>query len=46
MFGFIGVGVVNLLYAIPLQCVSMSYQEFKVRSAIINININEPLFYP
>ena len=28
-----------------LKCVSMSNQECKVKSAIININSNEPLFY-
>ena len=28
------------------KCVSMSNQECKVRPAIININSNEPLFYP
>ena len=29
-----------------LKCVSMSNQECKVRHAIMNINSNEPLFYP
>ena len=29
-----------------LKCVSMNNQEGKVRSAIININSNGPLFYP
>ena len=29
-----------------IKCVSMSNQEFKVRPAIMNINSNEPLFYP
>ena len=29
-----------------LKCVSMNNQECKVRAEIININSNEPLFYP
>ena len=29
-----------------LKCVSMNNQEFKIRAEIININSNEPLFYP
>ena len=29
-----------------LECNSMNNQECKVRSEIININSNEPLFYP
>ena len=37
---------VNLLNVIPLKCVSMNNQECKVRPEIININSNEPLFYP
>ena len=40
--GFIGFNV----NPTPLKCVSMSNQECKVRPAIMNININEPLFYP
>ena len=30
----------------PLECVSMSNQECKVRPETINANSNEPLFYP
>ena len=29
-----------------LECVSMNNQECKVRPEIVNINSNEPLFYP
>ena len=29
-----------------LECVSMKNQECKVRSEIININSNNPIFYP
>ena len=28
------------------KCFSMNDQEFKIRAEIININSNEPLFYP
>ena len=30
----------------PLECVSMNSQECKVRSEIVNVNSNDPLFYP
>ena len=40
--GFIGLNA----NAIPLKCVSRSDQECKIRPAIMNINSNEPLFYP
>ena len=36
----------NLSNVISLECVSMNNQECKIRSGIININTNEPLFYP
>ena len=29
-----------------LECVSMNNQDCKIRSEIININSNEPLFHP
>ena len=29
-----------------LECVSMNNQECKIRSEIINVNTNEPMFYP
>ena len=35
----------NVLNVNPLKCVSMSNQECKIRSEIINVNSNEPLFY-
>ena len=35
----------NVLNVNPLKCVSMNIQECKVRSEIININGNEPLFH-
>ena len=34
------------LNAVPLKCVSMNYQECRIRPVIININSNEPTCYP
>ena len=36
----------SLLNAIPLSCISMKNQESKVRPEIVNINSNDPIFYP
>ena len=36
----------NSLNAIPLSCISMKNQECKVRPEIINVNSNNPIFYP
>ena len=36
----------NPLSANSLECVSMSNQESKIRTKIIDGNNNEPLFYP
>ena len=36
----------NVLNINSLECVSMNNQECKVRSEIINVNTNEPVFYP
>ena len=30
----------------PLKCVSVNNQECKVKSEIVNINSNEPVFFP
>ena len=35
-----------LLNAIPLNCILIKNQECKVRPEIINVNSNEPVFYP
>ena len=37
---------VNLLAVTPLRCISMTNQEYKVRPEIINVNSDEPVFYP
>ena len=36
----------NLLNAIPLSCISMSNQECKIRPQVINVNGDEPVFFP
>ena len=36
----------NILNINPLKCVSMNNQECKIRPKIIDINNNEPSFYP
>ena len=36
----------NVLNANSLECVSMNNQECKTRTKIINMNDNEPAFYP
>ena len=53
MFGFIKTVLFtrllflsSLLSAAPLSCISMINQAFKVRPEIINVNSNEPVFYP
>ena len=49
---FIGLTILsNFTNAIPLNattlsCISMSNQECKVRPEIVNINSNNPIFYP
>ena len=54
MFGFIkkcfftAVTFINLKLSNvnSLECVSMNNQECKIRTDIINLNTNEPIFYP
>ena len=36
----------SLTSATPLRCISMNNQECKVRPEIINVNSDEPVFYP
>ena len=49
---FVGLTILsNFTNAIPLNtttlsCISMSNQECKVRPEIVNINSNNPIFYP
>ena len=37
---------VNLLNSTRLKCISMNNQKCKVRSELINVNSDEPIFYP
>ena len=44
---FMGLTILsNFANVIPLSCISMKNQECKVRPEVININSNEPVFYP
>ena len=36
----------NLLNAIPLSCISMNNQECKTRPQVVNVNGDEPMFFP
>ena len=36
----------SALNTVPLKCVSMNNKKCKVRSEILNVNSNEPSFYP
>ena len=36
----------NLPNMNPLECISMKNQECKVRHEIVDVNINNPIFYP
>ena len=36
----------NSLNINSLECVSINNQEYNIRSEIINVNTNEPMFYP
>ena len=36
----------NSLNAIPLSCISMNNQECKTRLEVINVNEDEPVFFP
>ena len=55
MFGFVkkalftGLTIlssVNLLTITPLRCNSVTNQECKVRPNVVNLNNDEPVFYP
>ena len=36
----------SVLNVNSLECVSMNNQKCKIRKEIINVNTNEPMFYP
>ena len=44
---FVGLTILsNFTNAIPLNCISMKNQECKRRPRVINVNSNNPIFYP
>ena len=43
---FTGLTRVNLLTITPVRCISMTNQECEVRPEIVNVNSDEPVFYP
>ena len=44
---FMGLTILsNLTNVIPLSCISMNNQVCKVRPEIVNVDSNEPVFYP
>ena len=44
---FIGLTILsNFTNVIPLNCISMNNQECKTRPQVVNVNSNNPIFYP
>ena len=44
---FIGLTILsNFTNASSLSCISMNYQPCKARPQIVNVNSNNPIFYP
>ena len=44
---FTGIAFLSVLASInPLKCISMSNQDCKLRPEFVNINSDEPTFYP
>ena len=47
MFFFTGIAFLSTLTSVNLlSCISMNNQECKVRPQIVNVNSDEPVFYP
>ena len=52
IFGFVGLTILssftnaNSLNAIPLSCISMNNQDCKTRPQIVDVNGDEPVFFP
>ena len=38
--------LLSLVSTTPLNCISMKNQECKIRPEVINVNSNNPIFYP
>ena len=44
---FVGLTILSsFTNAIPLSCISVKNQECKTRSQVVNVNSNNPIFYP
>ena len=44
---FVGLTILSsLTNAVPLSCFSMKNQECKTRQKVVNVNSNNPIFYP
>ena len=44
---FVGLTILSdFTKAIPLSCISMKNQECKTRPQVVNVNSNNPIFYP
>ena len=43
---FFSHNVLNVNCVLNVECVSMNNKECKIRIEIINLNTNEPMFYP
>ena len=44
---FVGLTILSsFTNAIPLSCISMKNQECKTRPQVVNVNSNNPIFYP
>ena len=44
---FIGLTILSsFTNAIPLNCISMKNQKCKTRRQVVNVNSNNPIFYP
>ena len=41
-----GFASINSLNAVPLSCISMNNQECKTRPQVVNVNGDEPVFFP
>ena len=41
-----GFASINSLNAVPLSCISMNNQECKTRPQAVNVNGDEPVFFP
>ena len=52
IFGFVGLTILssftsaNSLNAVPLSCISKNNQECKTRPQVVDVNRDEPVFFP